>query len=126
MSSALETGKQLVAFCSKGKFLEAVNKLYARNIVSIEPQGAPGMPAKMEGIEAIRGKNQWWIENHEVHEAQVEGPFVGPKKDQFAVRYFLDVTNKPSGQRMKMTEVGLYTVNRNGKVKQEEFLYLMG
>jgi hypothetical protein len=123
--SALETGKQLVAHCRKGKFLDAVEKLYARNIVSIEPQGAPGMPAKMEGIAAVRGKNQWWMENHEVHDAQVEGPFVGPQKDQFAVRFGLDVTNKPSGQRMQMAEVALYTVNRAGKIKQEEFLYLM-
>ena len=54
------------------------------------------------------------------------GPFVGPRKDQFAVRFAFDVTNKPSGQRMQMTEVALYTVNRAGKIKQEEFLYLMG
>jgi hypothetical protein len=124
--SALETGKQLVELCSKGRFLDAVDTLYARNVVSIEPQGAPGMPAKMEGIAAIRGKNQWWGENHEVHDMQVEGPFVGPQKDQFAVLFRLDVTNKPSGQRMKMSEVALYTVNRNGKIKQEEFLYNMG
>lgn len=121
--SAEETGKQLVNLCSQGKFLDAVNSLYARNIVSIEPMGGEGMPAKMEGIEAIRGKNQWWIENHEVHSSKVEGPFVGSRKDQFAVRFELDVTNKPSGQRMQMTEVALYTLNRNGKIKQEEFLY---
>ena len=78
--SALETGKQLVDLCRRGQFMDAVDTLYARNIVSIEPQGAPGMPAKMEGIAAIRGKNQWWTENHEVHAMQVEGPFVGPQK----------------------------------------------
>lgn len=124
--SALETGKQLVDLCRQGKFMDAVNSLYARNVVSMEPQGGPDMPAKMEGIEAIRGKNKWWMDNHQVHSLEVEGPFVGPNKDQFAVRFGLDVTNKPSGQRTKMTEVALYTVNRNGKVKQEEFLYNMG
>jgi hypothetical protein len=124
--SAQETGKQLVDLCRQGKFLDAVNTLYARNVVSIEPQGGEGMPQKMEGIEAIRGKNQWWIDNHEVHSSAVEGPFVGHRKDQFAVRFALDVTNKPSGQRMQMTEVALYTLNRNGKIKQEEFLYGMG
>ena len=121
--SAEETGKQLVNLCSQGKFLDAVNSLYARNIVSIEPMGGEGMPAKMEGIEAIRGKNQWWADNHEVHSMKVEGPFVGNRKDQFAARFEIDVTNKPSGQRMQMTEVALYTLNRNGKIKQEEFLY---
>ena len=121
--SAEETGKQLVNLCSQGKFMDAVNSLYARNIVSIEPMGGEGMPAKMEGIEAIRGKNQWWADNHEVHSMKVEGPFVGNRKDQFAARFEIDVTNKPSGQRMQMTEVALYTLNRNGKIKQEEFLY---
>lgn len=121
--SAEETGKQLVNLCSQGKFMDAVNSLYARNIVSIEPMGGEGMPAKMEGIEAIRGKNQWWADNHEIHSMKVEGPFVGNRKDQFAARFEIDVTNKPSGQRMQMTEVALYTLNRNGKIKQEEFLY---
>ena len=36
----------------------------------------------------------------------------------------MDVTNKPSGERSQMVEVGLYTV-AGGKVVQEEFLYLM-
>lgn len=124
--SALETGKQLVDLCRKGKHLDAVEKLYARNVVSIEAQGSPEMPAKMEGIAAVRGKNQWWLANHEVHDAKVEGPFIGPQKDQFAVHFAFDVTNKPSGQRMQMSEVALYTVNRAGKIKQEEFLYQMG
>ncbi|HUP21516.1 MAG TPA: nuclear transport factor 2 family protein [Thermoanaerobaculia bacterium] len=124
--SALETGKQLVALCRKGEYLEAVEKLYARNVVSIEAMGTPEMPAKTEGIAAIRGKNQWWLDNHEVHSASVEGPFVGPRKDQFAALFSIDITNKPSGQRMQMSEVALYTVNRAGKIKQEEFLYLMG
>ena len=42
------------------------------------------------------------------------------------MHFAFDVTNKTSGQRMQMSEVALYTVNRAGKIKQEEFLYLMG
>ena len=34
------------------------------------------MPAEMTGIAAIKGKNQWWIENHEVHSAEMKGPLV--------------------------------------------------
>ncbi len=40
-------------------------------------------------------------------------------------QFEMDVTEKSSGQRHQMAEVGLYTV-RAGKVAQEEFLYLQG
>ena len=121
--SALEVGKKLVALCNAGRSEEAVEELYDEKIVSIEAQGSEEMPARMEGIESIRRKGEWWFANHDVHEMRARGPFVGHRDDQFAVEFFLDVTNKPSGQRMQMSEMGLYTV-RNGKVVQEEFLYL--
>jgi hypothetical protein len=52
------------------------------------------------------------------------GPFCGNRENQFVVQFVLDVTPKATGERMRMNEVGLYTVS-NGKVAQEEFLYLM-
>ncbi len=119
-----EIGKQLVDFCNAGKGEEAVAKLYSKDIVSIEAQGNEEMPARMEGIDAIKGKGQWWVENHEIHNMAAIGPFCGHRDDQFVVEFDFDVTNKPSGQRMQMKEVGLYTV-KDGKVAQEEFLYLM-
>jgi len=124
MTQAIEVGTRLVALCREGKFEEAVGELYAADIVSIEAQGSDEMPARMEGIDAIRGKNQWWIENHETHALAVSGPFCGHRDDQFAVHFDMDVTNKPSGERMQMSEVALYTL-RDGKIAQEEFLYQM-
>ena len=93
-------------------------------IVSIEGQGTDEMPARLEGIQAVRGKAQWWNDNHDVHAMEATGPFVGHREDQFVVRFDLDATFEPSGERTQMNEVGIYTV-KNGKVIQEEFLYLM-
>lgn len=124
MSAALEIGTQLVKLCQEGKGNEAIDQLYSDSIVSIEGQGSEEMPARMEGIEAIKGKNEWWFANHEVHGMVAEGPYVGHREDQFVVRFELDVTPQ-GGDRMQMTEVGIYTV-ADGKVQQEEFLYLMG
>lgn len=121
--SALEVGKKLVALCKEDKGMEAVDTLYSERIVSIEGQEGEGMPARMEGIEAIRGKNNWWYDNHEVHSMVPTGPFCGHREDQFVVKFDLDVTFKPSGERSQMSEVALYTV-ADGKVVQEEFLYL--
>ena len=122
---ALEIGKQLVQFCKEGKNLESINTLYAPNIESIEaaePQAGGERISK--GLDAVRAKNEWWTENHEIHEASVEGPWPHGE-DKFAVRFNYDVTNKPSGQRYKMDEVGVFTLE-NDKVVREEFFYNMG
>jgi ketosteroid isomerase-like protein len=126
MEKTFETGKKLVELCKAGKHLEAIDKLYAPNIVSLEVHGTPEMPARMEGIAAIRKKGEWWEKNHEVHGGDVEGPW--PHGDKFIVRFSYDVTPKSGpmkGKRMKMDEAALYTV-KDGKVVQEEFFYHMG
>jgi ketosteroid isomerase-like protein len=125
-ADTLAVGQQLVDLCRQGKFMEATDKLYSPDIVSIEAQGGPSMPARMEGIKAVKGKGEWWEQNHEVHSVQVDGPW--PHGDRFIVRFKLDVTAKAgpmAGKRMTLDEAGLYTV-KNGKVAQEEFFYHMG
>ncbi len=80
----------------------------------------------MQGLEAVKGKTDWWEQNHEVHGSEIDGPW--PHGDRFIVRFKIDVTAKAgpmAGQRFTMDEAGLYTV-KNGKVSQEEFFYSMG
>ncbi len=127
-SDTLAIGKQLAEFCNQGQNLDAINALYSDDIVSVEAfdSGNPDMPQTMTGIDAIRGKNQWWSENHEVHSGNVAGPF--PHGDKFILLFDYDVTAKcgpMNGQRMQMQEAGLYTVE-NGKIVKEEFFYDMG
>jgi hypothetical protein len=114
--------KRLVALCNDQQFETALQELYADDIVSIEADGSAEMPARLEGIDAVRQKGDWWAANHDVHAMRAEGPFIGHRADQFVVRFELDLTPK-GGARTTMTEVGVYTV-RDGKVAQEEFLYL--
>ncbi len=119
---ALEIGKALVELCRKGQFMQAVETHYGDDIVSIEGASGPGFAQRMEGKEAILGKNQWWAENHEVHELRLEGPFGAEGSDRFLVYFDMDVTNKADDQRSQMKEVAIYTV-RDGKIVQEEFFY---
>lgn len=121
--SNIKIGAELVALSNAGEGLEAVTRFYDEKIVSIEGQGSDEMPARMEGLDAIHGKNAWWYDNHEVHSAVATGPYCGHRDDQFVVRFDMDVTFKPTGVRSQMEEVGLYTI-RGGKIVQEEFLYL--
>jgi hypothetical protein len=126
MGTAFEVGKKLVQLCQQGKSMEAIETLYAPNIVSVEAHGGPQMPARMEGIAAIKGKAEWWDKNHQVHSAEVNGPW--PHGDRFIVFFKYEVTAKAgpmAGKRFTMEETGLYTV-KNDKVVQEEFFYSMG
>lgn len=116
-----EVGKRLVELCQKGEWTKALNELYATDIVSVEAEAGPSMPAEMRGIDQVRGKTEWWEKNMEVHNAKVTGPFVA--RDTFVVQFDVDVTDKASNKRMQMSEVGIYTV-KDGKVAREEFLPL--
>lgn len=118
--SAMEIGTKLVELCRQGKNHEAMETLYAEDIVSLEAMSMPGMPAEMRGIAAIVAKGKWWAENNEVHSAAVAGPF--PNGDRFIVRFTYDVTFKPTGKRQTMDEMALFTV-ANGKIVREEFFY---
>jgi ketosteroid isomerase-like protein len=45
--------------------------------------------------------------------------------DRFAVRFVYDITQKPTGRRVMMDEVAVFTV-ANGKIVREEFYYKGG
>jgi ketosteroid isomerase-like protein len=121
--STVEIAKKYVELCQAGKNEECLEALFAPDAVSVEAGGPPGMDRQATGLEAIRAKSKWWRENHEIHKAEMSGPY--PHDDRFAVRFNYDITNKPSGNRMTMDEVGLFTVE-NGKIVREEFFYMMG
>jgi hypothetical protein len=118
-----EIADRLVELCKTGKNLEAIDTLFSDKIVSVEALGDETMPAVMEGRAAVRGKNEWWLANHEVHAASADGPF--PNGDRFAVIFDYEVTPKvgpQAGKRTRMKEVALYTIE-NGKIAREEFFY---
>lgn len=121
--TTMEIAKKLVALCREGKNLEALQTLYAEDVVSVEALAMPGAQQEAKGLAAVKAKGEWWLANHEVHSASVTGPW--PHGERFVVGFQYEVTNKPSGKRMKMDEVGLYTVG-NGKIVREEFFYDAG
>jgi hypothetical protein len=115
-----DIAKRYVELCQAGKNDVCLEELYAKDAVSVEAAAMPGMDRVVKGLDAIRAKSKVWNESNVVHAAEVSGPF--PNENRFAVRFMFDVTNKPSGKRMKMDEVGLFTIE-NGKITREEFFY---
>ena len=118
--TTFEIGKKYVELCRAQQNHVALETMFSPDAVSVEALAMPGGSAEARGLKAIGEKSKQWVAEHEVHSAKVEGPW--PNGNRFAVRFTYDVTNKPSGRRMQMDEVGLFTVE-NGKIVREEFFY---
>ena len=122
MMTTVDIANKLVELCRQGKNSEA-KALYADDAVSVEAFVPAGMDRVARGLAAIRAKGEWWSANHEIHSSVVAGPW--PLDDKFIVGFKFEVTNKPSGQRMAMEEMGLFTV-QDGKIVREEYFYNTG
>ena len=114
-----EVAKKVVEFVRKQAWHEAVDTLYDKDIVSVEARTQDGSSPETRGIDGVRGKVDWWLQNMEVHSFTANGPFVA--HDRFVVQYDADVTDKNSKKRMQLSEVGVYSV-KDGKIVREEFL----
>ena len=117
-----EVANKVVELCRKRAWYEALDQLYAKDIVSVEARSMDGSSPETRGMEGVRGKVDWWVNNVDLHDSKVSGPFVA--HDRFVVQFDIDFTDKESKKRMKMSEVGVYTV-KDGKIVREEFLPLV-
>jgi len=117
--SIYEIAIQLASLCKGGKPRQAIEELYADDATSLEPMAYEGLPRECNGKAAILAKNDWWYSIHDLHEMQVDGPFVSP--EYFAVVFVIDATNKQTGLRMKGREIAIYTV-ADGKIASDQFL----
>ncbi|MGH8093537.1 MAG: SnoaL-like domain-containing protein [Chthoniobacterales bacterium] len=118
-----EVAKKVVELTRKQAWKEALESLYAKDIVSVESRSDESGSPETRGIEGVRGKVDWWLDAMQTHSVKVRGPFVA--HDRFVVRYDMDVTDKSSKKRMQLSEVGVYTV-KDGKIVREEFLPYIG
>ena len=107
---------ELVALCNAGQNMTVLEKHYSPDIISHEVNE----PMKLSrGIEAVKGKAKWWVENHDVHSGVTRGPWING--DTFVVEHSYDITFKPTGARSLMNETAIYRV-ADGKIVEEHFL----
>jgi hypothetical protein len=116
--TTFEIGTQLINFINAGKPLDAMEALYAPDILSLE--AAPGPDRELRGRDKCMAKTKQWRDAHEIHSRTSEGPF--PIGDKFALIFTFDITQRATGKRSQMKEVALYTV-ANDKIVKEEFMY---
>jgi ketosteroid isomerase-like protein len=113
-----ELAAEFTALLKAGDHHGAAAKFNSPDIVSIEAMDGPA--SRVQGIEALKAKWDWWYGAHEVHGTTTEGPFVNG--DSFILIFDMDFTPKETGERAQSRETALYTV-KDGKIIEERFYY---
>lgn len=126
--NAIEVGQRLIALTTADKDAQALDELYADNVVSVEADGSDGTPDVFEGIAAVREKHEWWNSVATMHEVTAEGPYAAADDNQLAIKFGMDVTmldpTTEEKARVHMTEIGIFTVEQ-GKIVREVYLPLV-
>lgn len=114
-----EVANRLVELSRQGKIMEAQQELYGDDIVSREPDHAPGIKLA-RGKQAVGEKGMQFASMiEENHGAVILDPVVVGR--HFSVGWTLDVTMKGMG-RTKLEEICVYEV-KDGKIMNEQFFY---
>jgi hypothetical protein len=114
-----EVATLLVDMCRKGQVEEAKEKLFAENIISIEP-GEGVLPKETKGMDAIRKKAELFISLVEnFYGSTISDPLVAG--DYFCITWVSDLQMKGEDRKTN-SELCVYKT-RGGKVISEEFFY---
>ncbi|MBS1700766.1 MAG: nuclear transport factor 2 family protein [Armatimonadetes bacterium] len=115
--TTMDVANRLVELIKAGQESTAMSELYAPDIVSIE---AGGEMRESKGVEACKGKAEWFNSQFTNNGVEIMGPY--PNDDKFAIHLTYDLTTKEGGQNFKMSEIALYQV-KDGKIVWEKFYY---
>lgn len=119
-AAPLEVAQAVLALIRNGASSEVEAKWLANGIESVEGVGAS---MAWNGKKAVLAKYRGWEADHEIHEMKLEGPWVGATG--FALKFWIDVTQKSTGNRSQLEEIAVYTVH-GGKIVREEFHFRAG
>ena len=116
----MDIANALVAGCRENRAAENLPRLYAPDAVSVEAADN-GQGREAHGLDAIKGKHDWWNAAFEVVSGDISDP-MPHGDDRFAVIFDISVKNRESGEVTAMKEVAVYHVT-DGKITREEFFY---
>ncbi len=108
-----------VSLCRRGEFDEAMARFFSADHVRFEPLDVREPPIEMHGMEGIRQGSREFAEQHEIHDVEVDGPFVGGMR--FAAGFSIDATFTPTGRRATIRKLDVYTVQAGAIVRSEVY-----
>lgn len=92
-------------------------ELYSPDIESIEDWNTTEI-GRVKGMEGLRKKGEWLRRDFEVHGIKASAPLVGD--NWFSIKFEIDTTDKKSGERSVLGEIGVFKVE-NGKIVKEQY-----
>lgn len=115
-----EVANRYYELAQKGQLEQIQDELYSPDAVSIEPENYSKLPLRVEGIEAMRQKEQKFYQSfEEMHGGTCGEPLVSGF--YFACAQSMDVTIKGQ-QRKNKEQLGVFEV-ADGKIVTEQFFY---
>jgi ketosteroid isomerase-like protein len=119
MMTTQEIAQRLVELCRANKQQQAVDELYAKDFVSLEPEGAPNRRSVGHTKHLEKGKrfDAMVKKMHSVHWTE---PIVAENFFTLGLYMNVDMTDGP--ENVDMDEICVYQV-RDGKIVQEQFFY---
>ena len=110
-----QVADRLVALCRAGKFVEAIEELYADDVRQHENGGEP-IVGRGQLVKACQG----WLDSRIVHSTEFLGTHVAGNTAVLEMKY--DVTPHASGKRHQWCEAAIYRV-ADGKITDVRFYY---
>ena len=119
-SRTREVAAALVELYRAGDYIEAIDRLYAEEVVSSEADPPLGDQAAT-GKGVVRERHTAWLGRREIHDVTVRGPYLDGS-NRFAMYLRIDFTDKATRRRAQVDEIAVYEVCGD-KVVRETFLY---
>lgn len=95
-------------------------ELYSPGIVSIE-EGFDDEISEVKGMEGLGKKGRALSRYFEVHNIKASNPVVAD--NWFSLKFEIDTTDKRSGRRSTLSEIGVYKVEDGKIVKEHYFMF---
>jgi len=95
-------------------------ELYSLDIESIE-DGNTSDIGRVKGMEGSKKKGEGLSQNFEVHHIKASKPILAD--NFFSVKFEIDTTDKRTGKRAILSEIGVFKVNDSKIVKEHYFMW---
>jgi hypothetical protein len=95
-------------------------ELYSPDIESIE-DGFTSEIGHVKGMDGLKKKGQGLSQQFEVHNIKASDPVIAD--NWFSIKFEINTTDKKSGKRSTLSEIGVYKVEDGKIVKEHYFMW---
>ena len=114
-----EIADKFVNWRNTGNADKLRTEFYSPDIISVEEGNSE--VGSVKGMEGLKKKGQSLSKDFEVHNIKASDPVVAD--NWFSLKFEIDTTDKRSGKRSTLSEIGVYKVEDGKIVKEHYFMW---